>query len=67
MTLGTEKAFHNKRFEGGDSRKAQLKYYWAIRSGSEKYCARVSELASRRLLQSIDEIGAVYPIFQFSC
>jgi SAM-dependent methyltransferase len=46
MTLETEKAFHNKRFEGGDSRKAQLKYYWAIQPGSEEYYARVSELAA---------------------
>jgi SAM-dependent methyltransferase len=46
MTLETEKAFHNKRFDGGDSRTAQLKYYWAIQSGSEKYYEKISELAA---------------------
>lgn len=39
-SIEKEKAFHNERFEGGDS-----KFYWALRSGFDEYPARISELA----------------------
>jgi SAM-dependent methyltransferase len=37
IDLDSEREFHNKRFEDGDSRQAQLKYYWSIQKGAEKY------------------------------
>ena len=43
--LKSEREFHNKRFKDGDSRHAQLKYYWAIAHGAESYAAKVKELA----------------------
>jgi len=35
--LERERAFHNERYEHGDSRESQMKYYWAIREGAEKF------------------------------
>jgi SAM-dependent methyltransferase len=43
--LDRERAFHNNRFENGDGRETQLKYYWAIQEGAEAYHARIGELA----------------------
>jgi SAM-dependent methyltransferase len=45
-SLDKEREFHNARFENGDGRDAQLKYYWAIEAGGDRYHARVAELAS---------------------
>src|SRR5262245_33563079 len=43
--LASEKEFHNRRFMGGDSRLEQLKYYWAIVRGAERYANIVTQLA----------------------
>ena len=37
IDLEGEREFHNRRFEEGDSRQAQQKYYWTIQRGAEKY------------------------------
>jgi SAM-dependent methyltransferase len=43
--LASEREFHNNRFKEGDSRQAQLKYYWAVERGAERYAAEVDRLA----------------------
>lgn len=43
--LASEKDFHNRRFQKGDSRSAQLKYYWSIDQGGEAYRKQVETLA----------------------
>lgn len=43
--LANEKEFHNRRFEEGDSRSAQLKYYWSIDQGAENYRKEVEKYA----------------------
>jgi SAM-dependent methyltransferase len=35
--LDAERGFHNRRYEEGDNRLAQMKYYWAIQRGAEAY------------------------------
>jgi SAM-dependent methyltransferase len=37
IRLDIEKDFHNKRFEEGDDRQAQMKYYWAVANGADRY------------------------------
>ena len=44
--LARERAFHNARFEEGDNRQVQLKYYWAIAEGAERYVETVARLAA---------------------
>jgi SAM-dependent methyltransferase len=43
--LASEKEFHNRRFQDGDSRAEQLKYYWSIDQGAEHYRKEVERLA----------------------
>jgi SAM-dependent methyltransferase len=43
--LASEREFHNNRFKEGDSRQAQLKYYWAVQRGAELFVADVDRLA----------------------
>jgi SAM-dependent methyltransferase len=43
--LASEKEFHDRRFVAGDSRVDQLKYYWAIVRGAERYANIVKQLA----------------------
>lgn len=44
--LARERDFHNARFEDGDSRQAQLKYYWAIADGAKEYTDSVARIAA---------------------
>lgn len=41
--LERERAFHNERYEEGDSREAQMKYYWAIEEGATRFSQKVIE------------------------
>jgi SAM-dependent methyltransferase len=43
--LASEREFHNNRFKEGDSRQAQLKYYWAVERGAIRFAADVDRLA----------------------
>ena len=43
--LASEKEFHNRRFQDGDSRSDQLKYYWSIDQGAGHYRAEIARLA----------------------
>lgn len=43
--LESEREFHDKRYQDGESRTAQLKYYWAIDEGAQVFGERVSKLA----------------------
>lgn len=43
--LVSERAFHDERYKDGDSRTAQLKYYWAVDDGAQKFGARVANFA----------------------
>ena len=45
IRLDIEKDFHNKRFEEGDDRQAQMKYYWAVANGSDRYWNNVKMAA----------------------
>jgi SAM-dependent methyltransferase len=45
VDLESERAFHNQRFREEDNRSAQLKYYWAIEAGAERYWSWVKTLA----------------------
>lgn len=38
-----ERAFHNERFEAGDNREAQSKYYYALRRGAKKYSQIIAD------------------------
>jgi SAM-dependent methyltransferase len=44
--LASEREFHDRRFMDGDSRVDQLKYYWAIARGAERYTDVVKQLAA---------------------
>jgi SAM-dependent methyltransferase len=44
--LASEREFHDRRFVDGDSRVDQLKYYWAISRGAERYADMVKQLAA---------------------
>ncbi len=37
IDVNSEREFHNKRFQDGDNRQEQQKYYWAIQQGAKKY------------------------------
>ena len=44
--LEAEREFHDRRFEDGDQRQDQLKYYWAVEEGSERFASLIAELAA---------------------
>lgn len=44
--LAREREFHNQRFEHGDDRQAQMKYYTAVNKGGEAYKQAVDAAAS---------------------
>ncbi|HLH93097.1 MAG TPA: class I SAM-dependent methyltransferase [Xanthobacteraceae bacterium] len=46
IDIDAEREFHNRRFAEGDSREAQLKYYWAIQSGADRYWSTVRRLSA---------------------
>ena len=41
-----ERQFHNERFQDGDNRQSQGKYYWAIEHGSRRFLDRVTACAA---------------------
>ncbi len=43
--LDAEREFHDRRYSDGDQRQDQLKYYWAVEDGAERYADLVAELA----------------------
>ncbi len=45
IDVAAEREFHNGRFQDGDKRQAQLKYYWAIEKGCKKYWDLVTSAA----------------------
>jgi SAM-dependent methyltransferase len=45
--IASEKSFHNKRFEQGDSRTSQKKYYWAVENGFAHFDSLVEQAAAR--------------------
>jgi SAM-dependent methyltransferase len=40
-----EREFHNQRFDDGDDRQAQMKYYFAVEAGGQAYKTAVNEAA----------------------
>jgi hypothetical protein len=42
IDLTAERNFHNQRFQDGDSRQAQQKYYLAIQRGSDQLSMLIS-------------------------
>jgi SAM-dependent methyltransferase len=43
--LESERAFHDNRYKDGESRTAQLKYYWAIDDGAHRFNQKIASLA----------------------
>jgi SAM-dependent methyltransferase len=43
--LDSERAFHDKRYEDGESRTDQLKYYWAIDRGAHRFGDKIRSAA----------------------
>lgn len=44
--LQAERDFHDQRYSDGDQRQRQMKYYWAVEDGAERFAALVAELAA---------------------
>lgn len=43
--LAAEREFHDRRYSDGDQRQDQMKYYWAVDDGAQRYADLVAELA----------------------